>query len=89
MLFATRESHSELFKILKLRRYHALIPDAWFMRAESLFNVATEIEKLGVVESYGSRSLHESSLAIDTELTDDKRIEAEARQNVGHSLVDL
>lgn len=61
MLFATRESHSELFKIIKLRRYHALIPDAWFMRAESLFNVATEIEKLGVGDSYGSRSLHEQS----------------------------
>lgn len=61
MMFATRESHSELFKILRLRRYHALIPDAWFMRAESLFNVATEIERLGAEGSYGSRSLHEQS----------------------------
>jgi hypothetical protein len=24
-------------KALKLRRYHALVPDAWFVRAESLF----------------------------------------------------
>jgi predicted ATPase len=61
MVFATRESHSQLHKILRLRRYHALIPDAWFMRAESLFNVATEIENLGVQGSYGDRSLHEQS----------------------------
>ncbi|QDS88534.1 recombination protein F [Rosistilla ulvae] len=61
MLFATRESHSELHKALRLRRYHALIPDAWFLRAESLFNVATEIENLGVGGNYGARSLHEQS----------------------------
>ena len=61
MEFATRESHSEFHKALKVRRYHALVPDAWFMRAESLFNVATEIENLGVQNSYGSRSLHEQS----------------------------
>ncbi|MCU0706878.1 MAG: AAA family ATPase [Pirellula sp.] len=61
MLFATRESHSLLHRALKVRRYHALAPDAWFMRAESLFNVATEIENLGVQGSYGTRSLHEQS----------------------------
>ncbi len=61
MMFATRESHSELHKALKLRRFHALVPDAWFMRAESLFNVATEIENLGVQNSYGDKSLHEQS----------------------------
>ena len=61
MMFATRESHSELHKALKLRRYHALIPDAWFVRSESLFNVATEIENLGVGNSYGDKSLHEQS----------------------------
>ena len=61
MVFSTRESHSELYRIIRLRRYHALIPDAWFMRAESLFNVATEIDNLGVQSSYGSRSLHEQS----------------------------
>ncbi len=61
MLFATRESHSELHQALKLRRYHSLVPDAWFMRAESLFNVATEIDNLGVQHSYGDKSLHEQS----------------------------
>lgn len=61
MMFATRESHSQLHHALKLRRFHALVPDAWFLRAESLFNVATEIENLGVQKSYGTKSLHEQS----------------------------
>jgi len=61
MKFSTRESHSELYKTLILRRFHGLIPDAWFLRAESLFNVATEIENLGVGNSYGDKSLHEQS----------------------------
>jgi predicted ATPase len=61
MLFATRESHSQLHQALKLRRFHALIPDSWFMRAESLFNVATEIENLGFLPAYGDKSLHEQS----------------------------
>ena len=61
MQFATRETHSELFQILKMRRYHALIPDAWFLRAESIYNVATEIDQLGVGSSYGGKSLHAQS----------------------------
>jgi predicted ATPase len=31
------------------------------LRAESFFNVATEIERVGVVDSYGGVSLHEQS----------------------------
>jgi predicted ATPase len=61
MQFTTRASHSELSHAIKLRCYHALIPDAWFLRAESLFNVATEIDNLGAGRSYGGRSLHEQS----------------------------
>ncbi|MEO8270958.1 MAG: AAA family ATPase [Aureliella sp.] len=61
MMFATRESHTKLHNVLKLRRYHALVPDAWFVRAESLFNVATEIENFGVDSNYGGKSLHEQS----------------------------
>ncbi len=45
------------------------MPDAWFLRAESLFNVATEIERLDaepygsrkLIDSYGGKSLHEQS----------------------------
>lgn len=61
MIFATRESHSQLHHALIIRRFHALVPDAWFMRAESLFNVATEIDNLGAQNSYGNKSLHEQS----------------------------
>ena len=69
MLFETRESHSELHHALVFRRYHALVPDAWFLRAESFFNVATEIETLDnepanapkIINSYGGKSLHEQS----------------------------
>ncbi len=69
MLFTTRESHSKLHRALKFNKHHHLVPDAWFLRAESLFNVATEIENLDSVESnarklidsYGGTSLHEQS----------------------------
>ncbi|HEV7280390.1 MAG TPA: AAA family ATPase [Pirellulaceae bacterium] len=61
--FKTRESHSELHEYLRLS--HGSKPlkyaDGFFFRAESFFNVATEIDRLGVVAHYGSRSLHERS----------------------------
>ena len=67
--FSTRASHSRFHEALKMKRCHALVPDAWFLRAESLFNVATEIENLDATEvnarkligSYGGISLHEQS----------------------------
>lgn len=59
--FATRDSHSELYKSLRMRRYHALVPDAWFLRAESLFNAATQIDEVAGVRDYGGKSLHEQS----------------------------
>jgi predicted ATPase len=69
VVFSTRTSHSRLHEALVMRRYHALIPDAWFLRAESFFNVATEIENLDreeanarkLIDSYGGKSLHEQS----------------------------
>jgi predicted ATPase len=59
--FATRESHSDLHQYLRLTRGAARPRDGFFLRAESFFNVATEIEKLDVVHSYGGTSLHEQS----------------------------
>ncbi len=59
--FATRSSHSDLGKYLKMVRSVAHARDGYFLRAESFFNVATEIDNLGVVKSYGGRSLHEQS----------------------------
>lgn len=61
LLFKTRESHSQLCNALQLRRYHALVPDAWFLRAESQFNVATQIDEVAGYTDYGGKSLHEQS----------------------------
>lgn len=57
--FATRRSESDLHSFLRLGRVHR--PQAgFFLRAESFFNVATEVERLGV-QGYGDTSLHEQS----------------------------
>jgi predicted ATPase len=66
--FATRESHSGLSDFLRLARSVRRIRDSYFLRAESYFNVATEIEALDrepggprIIDSYGGKSLHEQS----------------------------
>ena len=59
--FDTRRSHSELHEFLRIARGYKSPQDGFFLRAESFFNVATEIENLGVDSSYGGRSLHEQS----------------------------
>src|SRR5262245_10889387 len=46
--FGSRESHSTLYKYLELGRSEHRSADGFFLRAESLFNVATEIERLGI-----------------------------------------
>ncbi len=67
--FATRESHSGLSNFLRLSRTVRRPRDSYFLRAESYFNVATEIEAIDrepapgppVIASYGGKSLHEQS----------------------------
>jgi predicted ATPase len=59
--FATRRSHSELHEYLRIAKGIKRPRDGYFLRAESFFNVATEIDNLNVVDSYGGRSLHEQS----------------------------
>jgi len=66
--FSTRESHSGLNACLQLSRGPRKIQDSYFLRAESYFNVATEIEALDregigprVIDYYGGKSLHEQS----------------------------
>ena len=66
--FATRESHSELCQCLRLARGLRRMrrTDGFFFRAESYFNVATEIERSekdipGLLRLYGGKSLHEQS----------------------------
>jgi predicted ATPase len=61
--FATRASHSDLDVCLRVARTVSLARDAYFLRAESFYNVASEIERIGpeLVPIYGGRSLHEQS----------------------------
>ena len=67
--FGTRASHSVLHEYLRLVKSARRPRDGFFLRAESLFNLATEIEHLDaepafgppVINSYGYRSLHEQS----------------------------
>lgn len=61
--FATRASHSDLDGCLRVAKTANLARDSYFLRAESFYNVATEIERLGLdlLPAYGGRSLHEQS----------------------------
>jgi predicted ATPase len=60
MTFSTRPSHSELHEHLRLVRDTRTQKDGFFLRAESFYNVATEVEQLGV-SGYGDTSLHAQS----------------------------
>ena len=59
--FQTRESHSQLERYLRLSKGILSPRDLFFLRAESFYNVATEIDRVGVANGYGGKSLHEQS----------------------------
>jgi predicted ATPase len=59
--FSTRRSESELHRFLRPVRGTRRPRDGFFLRAESYFTVGSEIERLGVVDSYGGVSPHEQS----------------------------
>lgn len=67
--FSTRKSHSDLCNHIRLVRSFRRPADGFFLRAESFFNVATNIENNDtepspgppIINSYGGRSLHEQS----------------------------
>lgn len=60
--FATRRSESELHKYLRLSRGTRRPKTGYFLRAESFFNVATEIENnLDALASHGGIRHHEVS----------------------------
>lgn len=68
MRFATHESHSSLHEALRLVRGTRRPRTGFFLRAESFFNVATMVDRLGeedederFIERYGGISLHERS----------------------------
>ena len=61
--FATRDSTSGLHQHLRLVRPPGRPSTGFFLRAESFFNVASQVEQLGpeIARAYGDRSLHEQS----------------------------
>jgi predicted ATPase len=67
--FGTRHSHSELHEYLRVSKGFKRPRTGYFLRAESYFNLAIEIEKLDVepgfgaplISFYGNQSLHEQS----------------------------
>lgn len=66
--FSTNATHSELYKHLEIGKKN-FAKDGFFLRAESLYNVATNIDDMDkqasfdplVIESYGGVSLHNQS----------------------------
>lgn len=61
--FSSRETHSELYKYITIVKSINRPKDGFFLRAESFYNVATEIENIDdeILDSYGGTSLHEMS----------------------------
>jgi len=60
--FSTHASHSNLHQFVKLTKGYKTPKDGFFLRAESYFNVASEVDSLGeIVNAYGGISLHEQS----------------------------
>ncbi|WP_440976861.1 AAA family ATPase [Pseudoxanthomonas winnipegensis] len=61
--FSTVASHSALHDYLRLGRSGRRARDGFFLRAESFYNVASNIDTLGggVIEAYGGESLHAQS----------------------------
>lgn len=67
--FSTYASHSELHRYIRLVRGVRKPKDGFFFRAESYYNLASNIEELDresaggtkIIDSFGGRSLHEQS----------------------------
>ncbi|MCI9273415.1 MAG: AAA family ATPase [Clostridiales bacterium] len=67
--FDTHSTHSPLYRYLKLVKGPRRPRDGFFLRAESFYNLSTELECLdqvegappGLLNSYGGKSLHEQS----------------------------
>ncbi|NMC79486.1 MAG: AAA family ATPase [Chloroflexi bacterium] len=67
--FSTEDSHSELYRYLTVCKGVKRHRDGFFLRAESFYNVATNIDEMdsepsfgaSVISSYGGVSLHKQS----------------------------
>ncbi|WP_143961828.1 AAA family ATPase [Litoribacter populi] len=58
--FNTSDTHSSLHENIKLIKSHIRPKDSYFLRAESFYNVATEIDEIkdDIHKYYGNKSLH-------------------------------
>ncbi|MDZ7359353.1 MAG: AAA family ATPase [candidate division KSB1 bacterium] len=61
VMFSTRETHSNLHEYLRLSRSSKRPKDGYFLRAESFYNVASYMDDIGYLKSYGGKSLHQQS----------------------------
>jgi predicted ATPase len=59
--FSTAETHSGLSDYVLLVKGARYPRDGFFLRAESFYNVVTEIERINATDAYGGLSLHEQS----------------------------
>jgi len=67
--FSTENTHSELYQYLTVVKGMKYPKDGFFLRAESFYNVATNIDQMDstpsfgppIIDSYGGVSLHEQS----------------------------
>jgi predicted ATPase len=59
--FATHSSHSDLHDKLLMVKGSKKPDLSFFLRAESFYNLATNIDEIGAAQSYGGKSLHEQS----------------------------
>ncbi|OMF20410.1 AAA family ATPase [Paenibacillus sp. FSL H8-0548] len=67
--FSTEATHSELHHYLRLARSAIKPRDGFFFRAESYYNLATNIDQMDraggfggrIIDSYGGKSLHQQS----------------------------
>lgn len=64
--FSTNATHSDLYNELRIVRGPYRNRDGYFLRAESMYNVATEVDKIAaedsrMLDAYGNRSLHQQS----------------------------
>ena len=59
--FSSKETHSNLHNFITVAKGVKRPKDGFFFRAESFYNVATEVDKLDLIDLYGGKSLHRQS----------------------------
>ncbi|MPN43462.1 hypothetical protein SDC9_191022 [bioreactor metagenome] len=59
--FSSKATHSDLYQYLTVVKGVKKPRDGFFLRAESFYNLATEVDQLDLSMSYGGRSLHQQS----------------------------